>query len=179
MNYNLSTNHLVNEINDRILERTTLTGNINVLIPPRPESTLFTLPFQNSNVICNPIIIKSDFNDPNSFLPSSRGGDWNKYKQNIDTESILRSQVYALQNAPQAIYVPNSNSDLYNSTMPTMNTSTAQGLYKNLQTTTMEDSIWGLHPALNINSNYQNVSMPDELRNKLFNNDTRQEIKNK
>jgi hypothetical protein len=38
---------------------------------------------------------------------------WVNRMSNIDTESELRNQIYALQNASQAVYVPSSNSDLY------------------------------------------------------------------
>ena len=37
--------------------------------------------------------------------------------RNVDVESKLRSQFFALQNAPQAVYVPELNSQLYENSM--------------------------------------------------------------
>jgi hypothetical protein len=51
-----------------------------------------------------------DFN----FNPSTRNGPWKTYATNVDTESVLRNQTIALQNASQSVYVPSSNSELYN-----------------------------------------------------------------
>jgi len=182
INCNLCTDRLVNEINDRILARTMATGNIEVLISPRPQPTLYTRPLHNSippGPACKPRILTYNSDPKKYFLPCTKGGTWSQYNQNINTESILRNQVYALQNAPQATYVPNSTSDLYNSTVPKTNTSTAQGLYPNLPTSNTEYNIWGLQPTLNRESGYPFLPPPVNLGNKLFNNDTRQEIKDK
>jgi hypothetical protein len=35
------------------------------------------------------------------------------FANNVNTESLLRNQIYALQKSSQAVYVPSSNSDLY------------------------------------------------------------------
>jgi hypothetical protein len=182
INGNLCTDQLVNEINERILARTMTSGNIEVLISPRPQSTLYTRPLNNSippGPPCKPRVLKYNSDPKKNFLPCTKGGSWSQYNQNIDKESILRNQIYALQNAPQAKYVPNSTSDLYNSTIPKSQTSTAQGLYPNLPTSNAEYNIWGLQPTLNREAGYQFLQPPVNLGNKLFNNDTRQEIKDK
>ena len=182
INCNLCTDRLVNEINERILARTMATGNIEVLLSPRPQPTLYTRPLYNSippTTACKPRILKYNSDQKKYFLPCTKGGTWSQYNQNIDNESILRNQVYALQNAPQATYVPNSTSDLYNSTISKSETSTAQGLYPNLPTSNTDYNIWGLQPTLNREAGYQFLPPPVNLGNKLFNNDTRQEIKDK
>ena len=66
----------------------------------------------------------SVFNSANTFNPSNTPGPWSGYSSNINNESILRNQIFALQRSDQSIYVPNSNSDLYKS--PTMNTNTLE-----------------------------------------------------
>ena len=38
----------------------------------------------------------------------------NIFASNVNTESELRNQIYALQKCSQSVYVPKSNSDLYN-----------------------------------------------------------------
>ena len=171
-----NTDYLVNEINERILERTMATGNTDVLISPRPTSTLFTLPLQNviPPANCEPRIMKYISDPKSSFLPCTTNGTWSKYSSNINTESILRNQVYALQNAPQATYVPNSTSDLYNSTIQKSSNSTAQGLYPNLPTSISEYNMEKPYANANVLNHY---SPSVNLGNNLFNNATRQQLK--
>ena len=176
---NTCSDNLVSIINERILARTMATGNIEVLISPRPQNTLYTMPLENvmPPAPCRPRVLKYISDPDNYFLPCTSKGAWSKYTGNINTESILRNQVYALQSAPQAQYVPDSTSDLYNSTIQKINTSTAQGLYPNLPISNDEYNIWGLQPTLNREAGYQFLPPPVNLGNKLFNNDTRQQLK--
>ena len=176
---NTCSENLVNITNERILARTMATGNVEVLISPRPQQTLYTMPLDNINPPppCKPHILPY-VSQPNSyFLPCTTKGAWSHYSRNINNESILRNQIYALQSAPQAQYVPNSTSDLYNSTIPKNNNSTARGLYPNLPNTNTDYNIWGIQPTLNSEVNSQFIEPPVNLGNKLFNNDTRQQLK--
>lgn len=65
------------------------------------------------------------FNPHTVFNPGNTQSPWSGFASNINTESELRNQVFALQKCSQAVYVPNSNSDLYkydfmpNNQMPT------------------------------------------------------------
>jgi hypothetical protein len=52
--------------------------------------------------------VKKVFNPGNDVAP------WSGFASNINLESELRNQVYALQKCSQAVYVPSSSSDLYN-----------------------------------------------------------------
>jgi hypothetical protein len=55
-----------------------------------------------------------------NFIPGDKG-EPNWFLSNIDTETILRNQCFALQKggvAPQATYMPSSNSELYRTTLP-------------------------------------------------------------
>lgn len=47
------------------------------------------------------------------FNPGSSVSPWSGFASNVNLESELRNQVYALQKCSQSVYVPNSNSDLY------------------------------------------------------------------
>ena len=47
------------------------------------------------------------------FNPGNTLSPWSGFASNINLESELRNQVYALQKCSQSVYVPNSNSDLY------------------------------------------------------------------
>lgn len=46
------------------------------------------------------------------YNPGDRA-PWSGYSSNINHESELRNQIYALQDCSQAVYVPSSNSSLY------------------------------------------------------------------
>jgi hypothetical protein len=47
------------------------------------------------------------------FNPGNTQSPWSGFASNVNTESVLRNQVFALQKCSQAVYVPNSGSDLY------------------------------------------------------------------
>ena len=47
------------------------------------------------------------------FNPGNTQSPWSGFASNINLESELRNQVYALQKCSQSVYVPSSNSDLY------------------------------------------------------------------
>jgi hypothetical protein len=47
------------------------------------------------------------------FNPGNTVSPWSGFASNINLESELRNQVYALQKCSQSVYVPNSSSDLY------------------------------------------------------------------
>ena len=52
------------------------------------------------------------------FAPSQSRGPVSGFFTHVDDESGLRNQFFAIQSAPQATYIPDSKSDLYNTTMP-------------------------------------------------------------
>lgn len=187
-NYGMCNLSTVDEINGRLLARNLTTGNIDVLIDSRPTPTKYTRPLQNSipSGPCNSRIMQYNTNTANTFNPGDRKGGWSGFTANVNTESILRNQIYALQKFPQAQYAPNSTSDLYNSTIPTTNTSTAQGLFPNLFNANLVQPkpTPNLKNPNNLNDSQENkpVEVPFEptpvnLGNKLFNNHTRQQLK--
>jgi hypothetical protein len=53
------------------------------------------------------------YNTNTTFNPGNRQAPWSGFASNINLESELRNQIYALQKCNQAEYVPKSNSDLY------------------------------------------------------------------
>jgi hypothetical protein len=53
------------------------------------------------------------FNPHTMFNPGNTQSPWSGFASNINLESELRNQIYALQSCSQSVYVPNSNSDLY------------------------------------------------------------------
>jgi len=164
----------VDEINKRILARIMATGNSDVLLSPRPQPTLFTRPLQNiiPSPPCLTRVLKFNTNTANSFHPCSKFGAWSRYTANINTESELRNQTYALQNAPQSVYVPNSTSDLYNPN------TTAEENNTNKPTELMKNTSNLPGPSIANEHSYTTFPpIPVNLGNKLFNNHTRQQLK--
>jgi hypothetical protein len=53
------------------------------------------------------------YNVDKVFNPGNTVSPWSGFASNINLESELRNQVYALQKCSQSVYVPNSSSDLY------------------------------------------------------------------
>jgi hypothetical protein len=56
------------------------------------------------------------YNTSAVFNPGNTQSPWSGFASNINLESDLRNQVYALQKCSQAVYVPSSSSDLYMNT---------------------------------------------------------------
>ena len=53
------------------------------------------------------------YNSQMVFNPGNSKSPWSGFASNVNLESELRSQIFALQKCDQSVYVPNSNSDLY------------------------------------------------------------------
>jgi hypothetical protein len=111
----------LDEINNRITSRQFSDYPLEPNFSPRPVSTKYNLmPIMAKN--SNPLpkvqiqpqlehIVQMNFN------PATRNGPFKTYARNVDTETILRNQTMAYQNASQSVYVPSSTSDLYNVTV--------------------------------------------------------------
>jgi len=60
-----------------------------------------------------------EYSPHETFAPLQSSGPSDYFRAHIDRESILRNQFFALQHGGnQAVYVPNSTSDLYRVTVP-------------------------------------------------------------
>jgi hypothetical protein len=68
------------------------------------------------------------YNIHNTFNPGNTQSPWSGFASNINKESELRNQIFALQKCSQSVYVPNSNSDLYNYSFNTYTTSNQHSL---------------------------------------------------
>ena len=62
------------------------------------------------------------FNPHTTFNPGNDQAPWSGFASSVNTESELRNQIYALQKCSQSVYVPNSNSDLYDYSFTPKNT---------------------------------------------------------
>jgi len=111
----------VEELNDRILDRfhpDSLAGQVNSLeanFDPRGVSTKYSrFPIIESRSLpLTKIQTLPNFNIQTQFNPGSRA-PVSGFVANVDKETILRNQNFALQaDVAQSTFIPSSNSDLY------------------------------------------------------------------
>ncbi len=104
-----------NDINERTYIRNIPSRQMQPNFSTRPVSTKYTtLPIidfrEKSNVPLNQYAI---YNPEQVFNPGN-GAPWTGFASNVNKESELKNQLFALQSCSQSVYVPKSNSDLYN-----------------------------------------------------------------
>lgn len=104
------------ETNTRIYDRNIPSQMLQPYLDVRPVMTKYSYfpivdPRKNINV---PLTVQPTFNSHTVFNPGNTQSPWSGFASNINVESELRNQIYALQKCSQAVYVPTSNSDLYN-----------------------------------------------------------------
>lgn len=105
-----------NETNRRLYDRNVPSQMLQQYIDVRPVMTKYSyLPIVDPR---KEIDVKMKqyptFNPHTTFNPGNTQSPWSGFASNINTESELRNQVFALQKCSQAVFVPSSNSDLYN-----------------------------------------------------------------
>ncbi len=112
--------------------------------------------------IQTPLTQQATFNPRNTFNPGNDFGPWSGFASNVNKESDLRGQINALQECSQAFYVPSSNSDLYK--------------YGWRQNNSIAQPFPDLFKNEHFNSFNPNPN-PDTIGYGLFNNATRQQVK--
>jgi hypothetical protein len=152
------------EINQRIYNRNIPSQILQPYIDFRPVMTKYSYfpivdPRKNINVLLQQ---KPIYNIHNTFNPGNTKSPWSGFATNINIESELRNQIYALQKCSQATYIPSTNSSLYN--------------YE-FKVKTQPNPHQILFENPNFNSFNPNPS-PNEVGFSLFNNPTRIQIKN-
>jgi hypothetical protein len=130
----------------------------------RPVTTKYTLmPTYNHRIESSIPINNSEVYDVNNtFFPGTRKPHFCGFATNVDKESTLRNQFFALQKADQVAYLPNSSSDLYENNINFLthnNNLDAQLLFK-------QESFNDFNP--NISSS---------IGNEIFYNSTRVQLK--
>lgn len=108
----------LNDINNRIQSRYFSDFPLEPNFSSRPVSTKYSvMPSASRNSNPEPTIPIKQYVQhipAFNFNPATRNGPWRTYATNVDTESVLRNQTMALQRSSQAVYVPSTESDLYN-----------------------------------------------------------------
>ena len=103
------------QTNKRIYDRNIPSQMLQPYLDVRPVMTKYSYfpivdPRKEINV---PMEQMPTYNVNKVFNPGNTTSPWSGFASNINLESELRNQVYALQKCSQSVYVPNSNSDLY------------------------------------------------------------------
>ena len=103
------------QTNTRIYDRNIPSQMLQPYLDFRPVMTKYSyLPIvdpRKQNKV--PLQQMPTYNVHNVFNPGNTQSPWSGFASNINLESELRNQVYALQKCSQSVYVPQSNSDLY------------------------------------------------------------------
>ena len=111
------------ETNKRIYDRNIPSQMLQPYLDVRPVMTKYSyFPIVDPRKeISVPMEQLPTYNVNKVFNPGNTTSPWSGFASNINLESELRNQVYALQKCSQAVYVPNSNSDLYDYKFKTVN----------------------------------------------------------
>jgi len=107
----VSQHERTDELNQRLSTRHFPDSALEPAFSPRPLSTKYNLPMNPAPTV--PINAVAEHSVAGNFNPATRAGPFKTYMRNIDTETVLRNQTMAIQNASQSVYVPSSSSDLY------------------------------------------------------------------
>jgi len=115
--YNITFNNYDknNSINNELFARNFPSNNLTMNFPFRPVNTKYTLMPTINNVLksVEPIANYNVYDVSSTFFPGTRKPHFCGFASNVDKESTLRNQFFALQKADQSRYIPDSTSDLY------------------------------------------------------------------
>jgi hypothetical protein len=130
----------------------------------RPVMTKYSLmPIVDPRKPINtPLVQQSSYNPETMFNPGNDNGPWSGYASNVNHESDLRNQIFALQSCGQSVYIPSSKSSLY------------QVKWSN------NNNVNQPFPSLFEEQKFNPVNpnqYPDKIGYSLFNNATRQQTK--
>ena len=115
-------NQRTEEINQRIAYRNMPSSQLQPQFDIRPLSSKYAkMPIVDRHVNHQvPIQSIPTYDIETTFNPGSAQAPWSGFAANINNESRLRNQFYALQNgAGQSCYIPFKNSELYNAPIQT------------------------------------------------------------
>jgi hypothetical protein len=107
-------NERVDELNTRILDRVRPDAILAPNFDVRPVPTKYSrFPVIDRLTMPNVGIRAEPDYSVDRFAPTQSRGPVSGFFTHVDDESGLRNQFFAIQSAPQAAYIPDSKSDLY------------------------------------------------------------------
>lgn len=167
MNYNVTLQNFKknNIINEKIYNRNFPSNELNMNFSPRSVSTKYSiLPIldhkQESSVPINNFPI---YDSNSTFFPGTSKPHFCGFAKNIDLESSLRSQFFALQKSDQSKYIPSSNSNLYENPINFINTNKDLDNHLLFQKSSFNDF---------------NPNLSNNIGNEIFLNSTKVQLKN-
>ena len=112
----LCSSQIRKETNSRIYDRNIPSQMLQPYLDVRPVLTKYSyFPIVDPRKPINvPMEQMPTYNVHKTFNPGNTTSPWSVFASSINTESELRNQVYSLQKCSQSVYVPESNSDMYN-----------------------------------------------------------------
>ena len=161
MNNNPTTFQMETKMNEELYMRNVPSSTLQPYINVRPVSTKYSImpivdPRRRLNV---PMKVEPTYNMEHTFNPGNNTSPWSGYASQVNVESELKNQIFALQNCDRREYVPNSNSDLYQVNI---------GQTNHIQQ----------HPLLFVKQNFEQCDpTPSYTHKHLFNQSTRQDTK--
>ena len=107
------------ELSERISARNMPSQPLEPQYSLRPVPTKYTLlPIIDERKAASYPLLKYPIYDiNNTFNPGTNTAPWSGFSTNVNTESKLRNQYFALQSCDQSQYIPSSNSDLFQNTI--------------------------------------------------------------
>jgi len=104
-----------NYTNSEIMNRNIPSGGITMNFSFRPVNTKYTFMPSVAPLVSavEPIQNYNNYDSSSIFFPGTRKMHFCGFSSNIDQESTLRNQFFALQKADQRAYIPSSTSNLY------------------------------------------------------------------
>jgi hypothetical protein len=104
-----------NLMNARQYDRNIPSSVLQPYLSVRPVATKYTvLPVVDPRTPANVHLkVQPVYNVNQTFNPGNTRSPWSGFATNVNLESELRGQIYALQSCSQSVYVPSSKSDLY------------------------------------------------------------------
>lgn len=115
MNNTPTTFETETRMNQALYVRNIPSGSLQPYLDVRPVSTKYSImpvidPRRRLNV---PMRVEATYNIANTFNPGNSTAPWSGYASQVNVESELKNQIFALQHCDRREYVPSSTSDLY------------------------------------------------------------------
>ena len=107
------------ELSKRISDRNVPSSPLQPQFSMRPASTKYSImPILDQRANASvPIMTHPTYSVEKTFNPGTAQAPWSGFASNINDESKLRNQFFALQRCEQPNYIPSTNSDMYQVTV--------------------------------------------------------------
>jgi hypothetical protein len=151
-------------IYQRSYRRNIPSNTLQPYLDARPVQTKFSImPIVDPRKqIDTPLIQQPTFNPETMYNPGNDFGPWSGFASNVNHESELRNQIFAISSCSKADYVPSSKSSLYQFNWQNQN-----------QPSQPFPDLFNKEKFCPTNPN----PSPDKIGFQLFNNATRQQVK--